>query len=75
VPEEDWTHASSAEIAKYYRLENNANNWRAVGRALRDLFGDPKSGGGKKGWRVPIRKHEFTSGYIAYNAPGLRVVK
>lgn len=77
IPTDEWTFASAAEVGKYYRLEGNTNNWRAVGRKLRALLGDPSASNGKKGWRVPIRKHEFTSGYVAFTAAvvKLKVVK
>lgn len=72
----DWTFVSAAEVAKYYRLDSNTLNWRAVGRSLRELFGEPRASSGKRGWLVPIRKHEFTSGYVAFNMPPkLKVVK
>lgn len=69
IDESEWTFASAAEIGKYYKLEGNTGNWRVVGRMMRQLLGEPVANNGKKGWRVPIRKHEFTSGYVAYNAP------
>jgi hypothetical protein len=76
IEDDEWTFASAAEVGKYYRLDSSTANWRAVGRALRKLFGDPASSNGKRGWRVPIRKHEFSQGYIAFTgAPKLQVVK
>ncbi len=69
IDESEWTFASAAEIGRYYKLDNNAGNWRVVGRMMRLLLGEPVANNGKKGWRVPIRKHEFTSGYVAYSAP------
>lgn len=76
VERSDWTFASAAEVAKYYRLEGNTLNWRSVGRSLRTLFGESRASSGKRGWSVPIRKHEFTSGYVAFNVPPkLKVVK
>lgn len=76
IDRSEWSFASSAEIGKYYRLDTNSANWRAVGRALRNLFGEPRASSGKRGWQVPIRRHEFVSGYVSYNPlPNLRVVK
>lgn len=75
IDESEWTFASAAEIGRYYKLDSNTAAWRVVGRMARLLFGEPIANNGKKGWRVPIRKHEFVSGYVAYNAPAkLKVV-
>lgn len=77
IDEVEWTFCSAAEVAGYYRLQQPAH-WRSVGRQLRTLFGDPSARSGKRGWYVPLRKHELVTGYISYapgGGPKLKVVK
>lgn len=78
IDRNEWVFASAAEVAKYYRLENNQMSWRSVGRTLRALFGEPRMINGKRGWSLPIRAHEYASSYVAYRPPigaNLKVVK